>query len=264
MAESGLETSGTPASAENAAAPQWYAGFDRETQGYLQNKGWTHAQGPGELVKAYRSLERMNGVERLPMPKDASDVEGWNRTYDRLGRPKSWQDYGIEIPEDGRDYADRMLQAFHQAGLSTKQAQMIAAESDRYLAAAQAEGDQQFANQSLADLDAVRREWGREADRKFAAGQRAGLAFGIERPTMEKIERAIGTREFLSLMARIGEGLTEDRGAGANASGFMTPEAAQARLNDLKSDQGWVKRYLSGDSNARADYDRLISVVAAG
>ena len=248
-----------------AAIRSWYAGFDRETQGYLQNKGWTHTQGPAELVKAYRNLERLNGVEKLPMPKDENDTEGWSRTYDRLGRPPSWQEYGIEVPVGGNhEYADHMAETFHRAGLSTRQVQMIAAESDRFAAAAQAENDQAFANRSLSELNDTRREWGVDADRRFAAAQRAGIAFGIERSMMEQIERAIGTRSFLSLMARIGEGLTEDRGAGAGTSGFMTPEAAQARLNDLKADSGWVKRYLGGDAGARADYDRLISVVAAG
>jgi hypothetical protein len=243
----------------------WFAGFDRETQGYLQNKGWTHAEGPAELVKAYRNLERLNGVEKLPMPKDENDVEGWNRTYDRLGRPRRWQDYGIAVPEGGNQvYADHMAEAFHRAGLSSRQAQLIAAESERFIASVQAEQDEKFAAQSQAELDEIRREWGRDADRRFAAAQRAGIAFGIERETMEKIERAIGTKGFLGLMARIGEGLTEDRSAGTGSTGFMTPEAAQARLNDLKADSGWVKRYLSGDVGARSDYDRLISIVAAG
>jgi hypothetical protein len=243
----------------------WFAGFDRETQGYLQNKGWTHAQGPAELVKAYRNLERFNGMDKLPLPRDENDAEGWNRTYDRLGRPARWQDYGIDVPEGAnRDYADHMAEIFHRAGLSTRQAQLIAAENEKFVTALQAESDHQFATGSQAELDAVRREWGADADRRFAAAQRAGLAFGIERETMEKIERAVGTRSFLGLMSRIGEGLTEDRGAGTGSSGFMTPEAAQARLNDLKADRAWVRRYLNGDVGARADYDRLISIVAAG
>lgn len=281
MADSGLDSSApAPAggalavasSAAPTAAPTaaladagWFAGFDRETQGYLQNKGWTHDQGPAELVKAYRNLERLNGVEKLPMPKDENDVEGWNRAYDRLGRPASWQDYGISVPEGGsQDYADHMADTFHRAGLSSRQAQLIAAESERYAEAVREQNDHQFAERSQTELAELRREWGRDADRRFAAAQRAGLAFGIERDTMERIERAIGTRGFLGLMARIGEGLTEDRGAGVGGSGFMTPQAAQARLNDLRADAGWVRRYLNGDVSARSDYDRLISIVAAG
>ena len=80
---------------------------------------------------------------------------------------------------------------------------------------------------------------------------------------MEKIERAIGTRQMLTLFSRIGDGFAEDRGHGAGGmSGFMGTEAAQSRLNELKADQSWVKRYLNGGQSERAEYEKLISIVA--
>jgi hypothetical protein len=264
--EDGATGGGEGAPAESAASPAapWYRGFDGETQAYLRNKGWINDSGPAEVVKAYRHLERMQRSEHVPWPKDDKDAEGYARIYDRLGRPKDPSGYGLQAPAGGdRAFADAMARTFHDLGLSARQAQGIAQRYGAHASAMQAEADRRFANRSAAELGQVRRDWGEAADRRFAAAQRFAVAFGLDRPVMEKIERAIGTRGMLTLFARIGEGLSEDRGHGAGGiSGFMGTEAAQARLNELKADQSWVKRYLNGGQSERAEYEKLIAIVA--
>lgn len=252
--------------AATAEPAPWYGGFDGETQAYLRNKGWTNDHGPGEVVKAYRHLERLQRSEHVPWPKDANDAEGYARIYDRLGRPKDPAGYGLRSTGAGDGgFVDAMSKTFHELGLSARQAQGIAQRYTAHAQAIQASADRQYAARSVAELGQVRRDWGDEADRRFAAAQRFAVAFGIERPVMEKIERAIGTRAMLTLFSRAGEGLSEDRGHGAGAaSGFMGTEAAQARLNELKADQAWVKRYLGGGSSERAEYEKLIAIVAGG
>ena len=249
--------------AANEAGP-WYHGFDHDTQAYLRNKGWTNDNGPAEVVKAYRHLERLQRSEHVPWPRDDKDAEGYARIYDRLGRPKDPSGYGLQAPQGGdRAFVDAMARTFHDLGLSARQAQGIAQRYGAHAQSIQAEADRQFANRSAAELGQVRRDWGEAADRRFAAAQRFAVAFGLERPVMEKIERAIGTRAMLTLFSRIGEGLSEDRGHGAGGlSHFMGTEAAQARLNELKTDQAWVKRYLNGGTSERAEYEKLIAIVA--
>ncbi len=83
---------------------------------------------------------------------------------------------------------------------------------------------------------------------------------------MGKIERAIGTRSMLTLLAEIGTAISEDRGSGAGgfgSGGWLTPEAANARLVELRGDREWTRRYFAGDKSAIAEYDRLISAVAS-
>lgn len=262
--DTGVASQTTPdATSVDDAAP-WYGGFDHDTQAYLRNKGWTNDNGPGEVVKAYRHLERLQRSEHVAWPKDERDAEGYARIYDRLGRPKDPAGYGLQAPEGGnRAFVDAMARTFHDLGLSARQAQGIAQRYGAHAQSMQAEADRLFANRSAAELGQVRRDWGDEADRRFASAQRFTVAFGLERPMMEKIERAIGTRNMLTLFSRIGESLSEDRGHGAGGiSGFMGTEAAQSRLNELKADQSWVKRYLNGGQSERAEYEKLIAIVA--
>ena len=260
-------SSGGGASAPATQGTSWYGGFDAETRGYLANKGWANDKGPAELVKSYRNLERMQRAEQVPWPKDANDKDGYDRIYARLGRPQSWQEYGVKLPAGGnQDYADTMLQAFHEAGLSSAQVQAISARSNARVAELRQAADQAFRTQSAAELDAVRQQWGPEADHNFAAAQRFAVAAqsaGLDQAAMEKIERAIGTKAMMGLFAWAGRGLTEDRGpGGGQAFGRMSPNMAQARLNDLKHDKAWTDRYLAGGAAEKAEYDRLIGIVA--
>ena len=40
----------------------------------------------------------------------------------------------------------------------------------------------------------------------------------------------------------------------------MTPEAAQAKLKDLRADKEWSQKYLSGNVDAKAEMARLMAL----
>lgn len=50
------------------------------------------------LAKSYVNLERMLGGDKVPVPKDAEDKEGWDRFYAAAGRPEKPEDYKLERP----------------------------------------------------------------------------------------------------------------------------------------------------------------------
>lgn len=257
----------------NGAAESWFASFDGETQGWLENKGWTAEDGLTQMVRAHRSLESMMGRDKVVWPKDAQDKQAWAEIHRRMGVPSSWEDYGLApLGPDGkpdrqadRSYADGMAQVFHKLGIGKETAAALATEHATLQAALTAADNESFQRSSAQDFDALRREWGGEADTRLAAAQRASRAFGLEPAVMGKIERAIGTRAMLSLLSDIGTAISEDRGTGTggfSAGGWLTPQAANARLVELRGDQDWTRRYFAGDKSAIAEYDRLISAVA--
>jgi hypothetical protein len=251
----------------------WFASFDGDTQGWLENKGWTAEDGLTQMVRAHRSLESLVGRDKVVWPKDAQDKPAWAEIHRRMGVPQSWEEYGLApLGPDGkpdtaadRSYADGMAQVFHKLGIGKETAAALATEHATLQAALTAADNEAFQRTSAQDFDALRREWGGEADQRLAAAQRASRAFGLEPASMGKIERAIGTRAMLSLLSEIGTAISEDRGTGTGGfggGGWLTPEAANARLVELRGDRDWTQRYFAGDKSAIAEYDRLISAVA--
>jgi hypothetical protein len=226
------------------------------------------------MVRAHRGLERMIGRDKVVWPKDAQDKTAWAEIHRRMGVPSTWEDYGlVPLGPDGkpdaaadRSYADGMAQVLHKLGIGKETATALAGEHAKLQAVLTAADNDAFQRTSAQDFDNLRREWGGEADHRLAAAQRASRAFGLEPATMGKIERAIGTRAMLTLLSEIGTAISEDRGSGTGgfgAGGWLTPEAANARLVELRGDKDWTRRYFAGDKSAIAEYDRLIAAVAS-
>lgn len=234
---------------------------DADLKGYVQNKGWND---PVELANGYRNLEKLLGGEKLPMPKGADDADGWSRVYDALGRPKSANDYKFEgMPEDSDSaFLSEASNWMHEAGLSQRQAQLMAEKWNAYAQSLTENQSQSMAAESQRQLDTLKNEWGGAWDENVELGRRAARQFGINQDVLVGIEQAIGAGEMLKLMSRIGRGLTEHSFEGGNTtSGFgMTPEAARQRINSLKADRDWSSKYLSGNADAKAELARLMSV----
>lgn len=257
-----------PSAAPDAAPPavkadpaSWVDGItDADLRGYVQNKGW---KDPADLAHGYKNLEKLLGGEKLPMPKGADDKDGWSRVYDALGRPKAAEDYKLQVTE-GADpaFAKAAAAKFHELGISQAQAAALS-EWWNGTASAQAQAAaQQSASQSEADVAALRQEWGSAWDENVELGRRAAREYGLEPADLEQLERGLGTKKMLSLMARIGRGQVEHNFEGGRTSqGFgMTPDAARARISALRDDPSWATQYMNGNADARAEMTRLMQI----
>jgi hypothetical protein len=272
--ENGVAVDAVDSTSGTQGGEAWFAGLDGDTQGWLENKGWTADGGLTQMVRAHRGLESMIGRDKVVWPKDAQDKTAWAEIHRRMGVPSTWEDYGlVPLGPDGkpdaaadRSYADGMAQVLHKLGIGKETATALAGEHAKLQAVLTAADNDAFQRTSAQDFDNLRREWGGEADHRLAAAQRASRAFGLEPATMGNIARAIGTRAMLTLLAEIGTAFSEDRGSGTGgfgAGGWLTPEAANARLVELRGDKDWTRRYFAGDKSAIAEYDRLIAAVAS-
>lgn len=270
--ESGVAT-GMESAAGDEGGGSWFSALDGDTRGWLENKGWTAEDGLSQMVRAHRNLEGLMGRDKVVWPKDAQDKTAWAEIHRRMGVPARWEDYGLApLGADGkpdaaadRSYADGMAQAFLKLGIGKQTAAALATEHATLQAALTEAENEAFQRSSAQELDSLRREWGGESDHRLAAAQRAARAFGLEPQVMGKIERAIGTRQMVTLLSEIGIAISEDRGTGAGGpgGGWLTPEAANARLVELRGDREWTQRYFAGDKSAIAEYDRLIAAVAS-
>lgn len=76
---------------------------------------------PGDLAKAYKALEsKLGGSVSIPVE---SDPEGWQKLYDRLGRPKEPSEY--EVGDTSDPVSEKFKAVFHAAGLNKAQAKQI-------------------------------------------------------------------------------------------------------------------------------------------
>ena len=249
----------------SAPAGAWYDGIeDGDLKGYVQNKGW---KDPVELANGYRNLEKLLGTEKVPLPKGAEDKEGWGRVYDALGRPKSADDYGLQLPEGGNgDFLKAAAGKFHELGLSKAQAAELANWYNEQATGQVGAAQQAQAAKVEQDIQSLKGEWGQAWEENVELGRRAARQFGLDQGKLESLENAFGTGEMLKFMARIGRGLTEhtfESGRSTNSFG-MTPDAARQRISALREDRDWSAKYLGGNADAKAELQRLMEVAYGG
>lgn len=271
--DTGTQSAGTQAitSANGAGDPaSWTSTIPENARDYVANKGW---KSPTDLLTSYQKLESTLGTKRLALPKegDAASEAEWRK---EIGVPESADKYEVKLPE-GAQVDEGFLKVakawFHEAGLTPKQANALAAKYAEYGANGQKESAEAWNKQSEAELEGVKKEWGKEADANFAAAQRAlragAKAAGLDPvKASEAMEQALGTAAYSKLMAFFGGMTGEHRfveGSGTVGSHF-TPEAARARMDQLKRDPGWFQKFQANDTAAVNEWKQLLAAAASG
>lgn len=267
-------TDQAPEAAGQAEAPVsegqavWYESAPDEVKGYIQNKGWDD---PFKAVSSYQELEKFRGAnenELLRLPKDPDAEGAYDAIYTKLGRPDSVDGYEINIPEnvtvdDARLNGAKELA--HKLGLNQKQLQGIIDFDSQYYSQAQAQYEEQVAQQQEAEYNALRREWGSNADEReelSRRGLRSILPEGMDKEsTLTKIEDAIGTAAMLKLFANVGDKMArEDRiheAGNERPFGYTKEQASadkKALMSELSADEKRLSAYNQGKG---ADYDKM-------
>ncbi len=259
--------SGTPgAGAGNVPAPgagaDWTSGLPELTRGFVQNKGF---KGPEDLVTSYQNLEKHFGVpaDRLvTLPKDETDAEGWGKVYGRLGRPEKPEGYGFK-DKDGKQtpFQTWAEKTFHENGLSGKQAQALVQKYDAFHAEHQKAQENAFNQKVEQEISGLKSEWGMAHDQHIKQAQAAFKTLGVPDAAVDALERQLGYSATMKLFQKIGAKMGEsefvsgDRGDSFGAA--MTPEAAKAKIQELKSDKEFTKAWAAGGTKEKAELDRL-------
>ena len=250
--------------AGGAAPPQdWTTGFPDEVRGVIQTKGWKN---PGDVIGSYQNLEKLLGADKagrgVVLPKDDAPAEEWASFYQRLGRPENADGYKLPTPDgDTGAFAKTAAQWFHEAGLTAKQAETLAAKWNEYAGGTMQQQEAQFEQQSALDLQDLQKTWGDKFEANAELARRARREAGLSDEEGQAIERALGLKKAAEVFAFLGKQFAEapmKGGDGAGRGSFgATPEDARARIAALKNDQAWTAKYLNGDIDARSEFERL-------
>jgi hypothetical protein len=268
------ETTTTSTTTTNNTPP-WHQGVDADLLGAWQNKGYDltdPAKVAVETGKAWREAERMVGVPKeqlLRLPANAQDAAAWRGVYERLGAPKEAKDYDFtSVKYNGTQdlepsFVDALRSAFHTRGVSKDAATDITKAVVNFLNSEDTREATEAAARKTAQLAALDAKWGTQKDANYLTALNGARRLGLSKEQMQGIEAAIGYDVAAELFRKIGAGTNEDTfvDGGAKTGQPATSEAAQARLNDLKSDPDWMKRYLSGSEKEKREFKSLIEQI---
>jgi hypothetical protein len=256
----------------------WYSNFqNKEVAEWLKSNDKAYPDAETVAAKAW-NLEKLLGADKagraLVPPKEGAKPEEWTAFFRKLGAPE--KEDGYVVPETLKD--DPIAQKFrakaHAMGLPLQHfnglMEFVAAENKAAEDAAIATLEQKAEKEFLE----LRSAWGADYDKNTELGRRAARSF-LPHANQEELqdiltamEGAIGTRRTLELWANIGKSMSEHNfvpsGGTGGGTGSMTVEAARLKIKELKADAEWSKRFMNGDIEAKAEWNRLNAIAGAG
>lgn len=249
--------------------PAWHGLADPDASAYIQNKGW---QSPADIYSSYRNLEKFAGGSKslVEMPGPDATPEQISQFYDKLGRPADPKGYELSVPEGGdADLVEWFTKTAHAHGLRPEQAKGLFNEWNQMTQARAAGMEDNLRVESEQQINALKREWGAQYQANIDAGRRAAAGLGYDQNALTAMENKLGTAEMLKLFstigAKMGEPSFEGSGRSGDAGGFGTTAAsAKQQLEDLKSDQAFMKGYLEGRPDHVAKMTRLMGIAHGG
>lgn len=255
-------TEGTPAVEKTVGGDGWNAGFNEDTNTFVEGKGWTDAN---SVIESYKNLEKLQGGSKkvIAALNDESTPDDINNFYNSLGRPEKAEGYTFKMAEGGdEDFHKWFADTMHSNGLSDSQAtKVFEAMTDQVLKIGEADDDEVVANNDEA-IAALKKHYGESYDDNIASAQNVVSKLGYTEAELAGLEKQMGTATMVDLFARIGSGLGETGfkapSTNGGVNGFAgTPDQALNEIETLKNNEPFMKRYKEGDTDAIAKWTRL-------
>lgn len=256
-------TATTAAAATTPPAFDWKTvGLNDVQIGTVENKQW---KGVPDVIESYTNLEKLakgdpNTLLRLPTTDEPA---AWDEVYTRLGRPKTAAEYSFKAP-DGADpkFAETAKNWFHEAGVPDKAAAKIVEKWSAHVA--ELAKAQETAGAAQVETEAVqlKTEWGTAHDANVALAKRAASAFGLDAPTIDKLQAGMGFAGLMKFMHNLGSRLGTDDAFVKGADGkpgftASSPAGAKARIAELRADAGFAAKLAKGDADALREWTAL-------
>ena len=227
-----------------------------------------------DLAKQAIHASRMVGADKLTIPgKDATE-EDWVNAFAKLGRPDTPDGYNIKSSEalpEGTISPDRMksfAEFMHSKGAPAKLVQDIVAWHEGMVIEdikSIEQGGEKSKEETSRQLAS---EYGNAVEAKLKMANRAFGNLKSGEAALAKIKGAglANDIDIVKMAIELGEHMGEDRliGLEDQARGIamsMTPQMAEAKINELKADpefhKAWTDRYHPGHASAMEKITKL-------
>lgn len=263
-----------PAALAGEADPDWLTSLSADPgEGDEPSlRDWAKARGYktlDEVVKSARDNQKaVRDGGRVKVPGEGATPEELASFNKAIGVPDDAKGYQFTAPkgEDGADIPlntallERIAEAGHKAGVPKGALEAVVA--DYVKAQLDEVNASDAANQEAAAKWA--KAQGAEAPAKLAAVDKAAAALDLSRAELLSLRAAWGAEKALTVLARLGDGMTEDVLMGGGKARFGVGGAeAQSEMDRLKADPAFQAKVRVPGSAERQRWDRLQAAVGA-
>ena len=191
------------------------------------------------LAKSFVHAQKLVGADKIPVPNKFATDEDWNKVYEKLGRPKSADEYKFNLPED-KTVDEAALKGFadqaHKLGLLPGQADGVVKFYNDMIGAELSNANSIATAAREKATTELKTEWGQAYDQKIAAANnvvRSVLPDGFMSMNMEDGTKLGDNPVVIKAFAMLAEKMGEDKIISSDGPMMMTPKALDKEINSL-------------------------------
>lgn len=243
----GLEAGSASGASTAAGATAWKSSLrpDLANSPFAQKFEDT-SDGLNKAMESYGNLEKLLGHEKVPIPKDINDVEGWNRLSKALGVPDKAEGYGLADAAIPKDLAQMGLtlnknefaEVMHAHKVPPGAVKGIWDVYQQKAIGAYKNAMQAQQEQLTKTVNSLRGEWGDSYQTNVELGQMVINKFSNDQDTNDYITSALSKdARGIKFLAKVGEQFAENKVPEFQMKRFsLAPEEALEEIQKIKQD----------------------------
>ena len=201
-------------------------------------------EGLNKALESHANLEKLLGHDKVPIPKDINDVEGWNRFSKALGIPDKATGYGLpdpSYPEEMKGMAidkNKFADIVHAHKLTPAQANGLWKAYNDVNVEAYGKAMEAHKTKLNETVTKLKSEWGDAYNTNIELGQTVINKFAPDQETNDFLTNAM-TQDprAIKFLAKIGEQFAENKVGEFQIKRFsLAPEEAQNEINKMVKD----------------------------
>ena len=161
------QLSGDPTNNTPEVNTDWKANLSDEIKA---DKSLENINDIESLAKSYVHAQKMVGADKIPVPNKFATDKDWDAVYEKLGRPKTAEEYKFNLPEDQK-VDEAALKNFstqaHKLGLLPGQAEGMVKFYNEMIGNELAQADSIATSQREKAITELKTEWGQAYDQKL-------------------------------------------------------------------------------------------------
>jgi hypothetical protein len=224
------------------------------------------AEGLGKAIESHLSLEKLLGHDKVPIPKDDKDTEGWARFSKALGIPDKAEQYGLpdaEIPESMKGITfdkQKFAETVHSFKLTPTQAKGLWGAYTEMSKQAYAKAMETHKAAMTQTINQLRGEWGDAYEANIDLGQTVINQFAGDQETMDFLTAVlVKDPRGIKFLSKIGNQFAENKIGDFSYKKFsLSGEDAQAEIDKILADP---KHPYNNEKSTEQERTRAIDLV---
>lgn len=227
------------------AASGWKSGVRADIKDSpLLQKFEDTPQGLENVLESYGNLEKLLGHEKVPIPKDVNDLEGWNRFSKAMGIPDKAEGYGLPnatVPESMKDLVldkNQFAEVMHSHKVHPSAVKGIWETYQKMAIGAYQKAMDKHTEMLTNTVNTLKGEWGDAYNTNVELGQMVINKFSPDKETNDYITNLLsGDPRGIKFLAKVGNQFAENKVGEFQMKRFsLSPDEAKDRVNKIKQD----------------------------